>query len=131
MILHANLSGRINRLITCLNGLESLVAINFSDKEKVDKICIQVYTLLKQEVEEGMTATILTAKKYRLVVSEEPGQHGVKYHINPVAKYLSYKNKTRKTCKNETRTKSGTGKKEDNEYHDDNYQKKNWHRHAS
>ena len=97
-------TGRITRLINCLNVLDPLVEINLlSENEMINMICQQVYeTLQEQEqekdkeqqqgTEEGRVATILTAENYRQQVEEELEKRGItvtdeirENHIDPIA----------------------------------------------
>ena len=102
-------TGRITRLIDCLNGLDSLVEINLlSENEMINMICGQVYESLKEQeekrdkeeeeqgteegTEEGRVATILTAENYRQQVEEELEKRGItvtdeirESHIDPIA----------------------------------------------
>ena len=41
-------TGRISRLIDCLNGIDNLVVINLSPTEQINAICQQIYELLQQ-----------------------------------------------------------------------------------
>merc|ERR1712196_390024 len=83
-------TGRITRLIDCLNALDPLVEINLlSEKEMINMICQQVYESLeeeeeevngkgqRQETEEEPVATILTAENYRRQVEEELEKRGI------------------------------------------------------
>ena len=99
-------TGRITRLINCLNVLDPLVEINLlSENEMINMICGQVYELLKEQeekkdkeqqrqvgTEEGRVATILTAENYRQQVEEELEKRGItvtneirENHIDPIA----------------------------------------------
>jgi len=103
-------TGRITRLIDCLNGLDPLVEINLlSENEMINMICGQVYESLKEQeeqeekkdkeeeqqqqgTEEGRVATILTAENYRQQVEEELEKRGItvtdeirESHIDPIA----------------------------------------------
>ena len=99
-------TGRITRLIDCLNLLDPLVRIDLlSEKEMINMICQQVYESLeeeeeeevngkgqRQETEEEPVATILTAENYRRQVEEELENRGIivtdeirEGHINPIA----------------------------------------------
>ncbi len=98
-------TGRITRLINCLNVLDPLVEINLlSENEMINMICQQVYELLKEqeeqeeqegreeEREQGRVATILTAENYRQQVEEELEKRGITVtdeiregHIDPIA----------------------------------------------
>ena len=102
-------TGRITRLINCLNVLDPLVEINLlSENEMINMICQQVYELLKEQeekgqqqqqqqqqgegTEEGRVATILTAENYRQQVEEELEKRGItvsdeirENHIDPIA----------------------------------------------
>ena len=97
-------TGRITRLINCLNVLDPLVKINLlSENETINMICQQVYELLEEQEgreeerrEEGRVATILTAENYRQQVEEELEKRGItvtdeirKGHIDPIAADLS------------------------------------------
>merc|ERR1711988_720277 len=82
-------TGRITRLINCLNVLDPLVNINLlSENEMINMICQQVYESLgeqeelngkgqRQETEEEPVATILTAENYRRQVEEELENRGI------------------------------------------------------
>ena len=59
-------TGRISRLIDCLNGIDNLVVINLSPTEQINTICQQIYELLQQEGE-----TSLTAENYQTRVENE------------------------------------------------------------
>ena len=97
-------TGRITRLINCLNALDPLVEINLlSENEMINMVCKQVYELLeeqeeingkgqRQETEEEPVATILTAENYRQQVEEELEKRGIivtdeirERHIDPIA----------------------------------------------
>merc|ERR1712137_323874 len=99
-------TGRITRLIDCLNGLDSLVEFNLlSENEMINMICQQVYESLEEQeenkdkeeeqqqgTEEGRVATILTAENYRQQVEEELEKRGItvtdeirENHIDPIA----------------------------------------------
>ena len=108
-------TGRITRLINCLNVLDPLVEINLlSETEMINTICKQVYELLEEQeeqqdkeeeeeqqqqgdgTEEGRVATILTAENYRQQVEEELEKRGITVtdeiregHIDPIAADLS------------------------------------------
>jgi len=84
-------TGRITRLIDCLNLLDPLVRIDLlSEKEMINMICQQVYESLEEEEEEEIqkkgqqqateekpVATILTAENYRRQVEEELENRGI------------------------------------------------------
>merc|ERR1711871_1629479 len=84
-------TGRITRLINCLNVLDPLVEINLlSENEMINTICQQVYELLEEQeqeetngkgqqqgTEEEPVATILTAQNYRRQVEEELENRGI------------------------------------------------------
>ena len=83
-------TGRITRLIDCLNLLDPLVKIDLlSEKENINNICLLVYEGLqeqeeinakgqqRQETEEEPVATILTAENYRRQVEEELEKRGI------------------------------------------------------
>ena len=98
-------TGRITRLINCLNLLDPLVKIDLmSENEMINMICQQVYESLeeeeeeingkgqRQETEEEPVATILTAENYRRQVEEELEKRGIivtdeirERHIDPIA----------------------------------------------
>ena len=83
-------TGRITRLINCLNVLDPLVKIDLlSENENINNICLLVYEGLKEE--EGRVPTILTAENYRRQVEEELEQRGItinekirKDYIDPI-----------------------------------------------
>merc|ERR1712023_337735 len=51
-------TGRITRLIDCLNAFDPLVEINLlSEKELINNVCLRVYKLLKEEEEQEQTQT--------------------------------------------------------------------------
>ena len=88
-------TGRITRLINCLNVLDPLVEINLlSENEMINMICQQVFELLEEQEgrEKGRLATILTAENYRRQVEEELENRGITVtdeiregHIDPIA----------------------------------------------
>ena len=98
-------TGRITRLINCLNVLDPLVKIDLlSENENINNICLLVYEGLqeqeeingkgqqRQETEEEPVATILTAENYRRQVEEELEKRGIivtdeirERHIDPIA----------------------------------------------
>jgi vacuolar-type H+-ATPase subunit I/STV1 len=98
-------TGRITRLINCLNALDPLVEINLlSENEMINMVCQQVYESLEeqeeeingkgqqQETEEEPVATILTAENYRRQLEEELAKRGVtvtdeirERYIDPIA----------------------------------------------
>ena len=94
-------TGRITRLIDCLNGLDPLVEINLlSENEMINMVCKQVYELLEEQeekeqqegTEERRIATVLTAENYRQQVEEELEKRGItvtnelrENHIDPIA----------------------------------------------
>ena len=103
-------TGRITRLINCLNVLDPLVEINLlSENAMINMVCQQVYELLEEqerkqqeqhgeddneeEEEEGRVPTILTAENYRRQVEEELEQRGItvnekirKEYIDPIVR---------------------------------------------
>jgi hypothetical protein len=97
-------TGRITRLINCLNALDPLVEINLlSENEMINMVCKQVYESLEEQeeingkgqqkgTEEEPVAAILTAENYRQQVEEELEKRGIivtdeirERHIDPIA----------------------------------------------
>jgi len=83
-------TGRISRLIDCLNGIDNLVVINLSPTEQINAICQQIYELLQQEGE-----TSLTAENYQTRVENEFRERGFELtqevqsnHIDPIIQMI-------------------------------------------
>jgi hypothetical protein len=64
-------TGRISRLIDCLNGIDNLVVINLSPNEQINAICQQIYELLS---EKGKVS--LKAEDYQARVEKELQERG-------------------------------------------------------
>ena len=64
-------TGRISRLIDCLNGIDNLVMIDLSPNQRINSICQQIYELLSQEGE-----AFLTAENYQARVEKELNERG-------------------------------------------------------
>jgi hypothetical protein len=64
-------TGRISRLIDCLNGIDDLVVIDLSPNERINSICLQIYELLSQKGEAS-----LTAEDYQTRVEKELKERG-------------------------------------------------------
>jgi len=83
-------TGRISRLIDCLNGIDNLVVINLSPTEQINTICQQIYELLQQEGE-----TSLTVENYQTRVENELKERGFELtqevqsnHIDPIIQII-------------------------------------------
>ena len=90
-------TGRITRLIDCLNVLDPLVKIDLlSENENINNICLLVYEGLKeqeqkQQQQQQYALSVLTAENYRQQVEEELEQRGItvnekirKEYIDPI-----------------------------------------------
>ena len=77
-------TGRISRLIDCLNSIDNLVVIDLSPNDRINGICLQVYELLRQEGEAS-----LTAENYQATVENVLKERGFDITEEIQDKYLA------------------------------------------
>ncbi len=83
-------TGRISRLIDCMNGIDPLVVIDLSPETRILSICQQTYELLNQE-----NGNSFTAEDYQTRVKKELEERGFELteeiqtnFINPILEDL-------------------------------------------
>ena len=74
-------TGRITRLVNCLNGLSDLVKINISDNQQIGNIII----IIKEQLGNNSNYTI---EKHKELVKNELQERG--YNENIINEWLDY-----------------------------------------